>query len=92
MTGSLARRLSAESDRYGDGFFEARKAWLDRGDASLREQCLAAAALYATALRKEIEHLESLDDSEEVATALKRAKMYERLLRRQLIRVKGDNS
>jgi len=92
MTWKTARRLSAESDKYGDAFFEARKAWLMRADAGLRKQCLTTAALYQTALRKEIEHLERMDSTEDVTTALKRAKMYERLLARQLSRIKGQDS
>jgi hypothetical protein len=92
MTWDIARRLSAASDKYGDEFFEARKTWLMRADTTSHKDCLAAAKLYEAALKEEIGHLEQLEMTDEVARAIKRAKMYERLLVRQLLRIKSHGS
>lgn len=91
MSWQIARRLTADSDKHGDGFFEARKAWLQQPDTARRDACLSAAIAYRDALTKEIEHLQSMGDHEDAIVALKRARMYQRLLIRQLKRIEGSS-
>ena len=87
MTWQTARRLTAESDKWGDKFFESRKAWLSERSTVAMEACVACAREYDAALDAEIATLKSLAPTEKITTTLHRAQMYKRLLARQLERM-----
>ena len=89
MTWRIARRLTAESDKRGDDFLRAREAWNRTRSEKQRQTCIECARTYEQALELEIEHLESLEVSEDQKFALHRANIYKRLLARQLTRIRS---
>ena len=82
------RRLTAASDKRGDEFLKAREAWQKAPlSETLRRRCIERSKAYEAALDREIEFLESLEPSAETRFALNRAKIYKRLLARQMAKI-----
>ena len=84
----LARRLTAESNKRGDEFLKARDLWQNgQRTERLRRECVDTAHRYEAALQREIEYLETMEESHERKIALDRAHIYRRLLARQIHRL-----